>query len=381
MEIIKDYLTPNSYSRPQKSLGKIKGIVIHWVANPGSSAQGNRNFFENRKFGKTSYGSAHYIIEGEKVIQCLPNSELGYHVGSTTYTASALRNLSSYPNNCTIGIELTHPDPSGKPNDITYRTSVELTSKLLKENGLTEKDVWTHKQVVGWKPCHKYYVDNPNAWVQFISDVATELRGETVTIPTPQPTKSEDYVLVEAIGHGDKGAKVKTLQENLNKLGYNVGKADGIFGDKTDTQVEKFQKAKGLVADGLAGQKTLAAIEKAIKELATPKPEVKPVTKPASTGSTKQSVTPKPTSPAPVAPKKDELKYTRTLKVGMSGSDVKELQTALNKLKFNCGTPDGKYGAKTKDAVRRYQSVYLALEVDGIAGKNTFKSINKQLNK
>lgn len=76
MNIIQNLLTPNKYFRPQTALKGVKGIVIHWFANLGSSAEEIRNFFNNRKSGSTGFGSAHYIVEGTKVIQCLPNSEL-----------------------------------------------------------------------------------------------------------------------------------------------------------------------------------------------------------------------------------------------------------------------------------------------------------------
>ena len=80
--VTKMLLTPNKWSRTQTKLGKVKGVVIHWVANTNTSATANRNFFENRKLGKTNFGSAHYIVglKGE-VIQCLPDNELAYHVG------------------------------------------------------------------------------------------------------------------------------------------------------------------------------------------------------------------------------------------------------------------------------------------------------------
>ncbi|MFY9297162.1 MAG: peptidoglycan-binding domain-containing protein [Caldicoprobacterales bacterium] len=39
---------------------------------------------------------------------------------------------------------------------------------------------------------------------------------------------------------GSRGTEVKKLQEQLNKLGYNCGKADGIFGDKTYHAVIRF---------------------------------------------------------------------------------------------------------------------------------------------
>ena len=41
-----DLLTPNPYSRPQKPLEEVRGIVVHYVANPCSTARENRSYFE-----------------------------------------------------------------------------------------------------------------------------------------------------------------------------------------------------------------------------------------------------------------------------------------------------------------------------------------------
>ena len=48
-DIIKDYLTPNEYSRPGKELKEVNAIVVHYVGNPGTTAAQNRNYFENLK--------------------------------------------------------------------------------------------------------------------------------------------------------------------------------------------------------------------------------------------------------------------------------------------------------------------------------------------
>ncbi|WP_262373146.1 hypothetical protein [Treponema phagedenis] len=49
MNIEKQMLTVNPFSRPGQKLQEVKGVVIHWVANPGTSAQANRNYFESLK--------------------------------------------------------------------------------------------------------------------------------------------------------------------------------------------------------------------------------------------------------------------------------------------------------------------------------------------
>jgi peptidoglycan hydrolase-like protein with peptidoglycan-binding domain len=54
------------------------------------------------------------------------------------------------------------------------------------------------------------------------------------------------------------------LQKALTKLGYTPGTADGKFGSATTQAVIAFQKAKGLPEDGVAGAKTLAAVNAAL---------------------------------------------------------------------------------------------------------------------
>jgi GH25 family lysozyme M1 (1,4-beta-N-acetylmuramidase) len=67
------------------------------------------------------------------------------------------------------------------------------------------------------------------------------------------------------------------------------------------------------------------------------------------------------------------------LRRGDKGENVKALQEALNKLHFNCGTPDGFFGTKTLDAVKRFQMVHDAYHVDGIYGARTRGAMVKLL--
>lgn len=56
------------------------------------------------------------------------------------------------------------------------------------------------------------------------------------------------------------GDSVKALQILLNGLGYDCGKADGEFGDKTEKAVIAFQKKNRLDADGIVGKDTWTVI-------------------------------------------------------------------------------------------------------------------------
>lgn len=60
---------------------------------------------------------------------------------------------------------------------------------------------------------------------------------------------------------GSKGDYVRWLQYELNNLGYNTGGIDGDYGSKTYNAVKSYQKAKGLVVDGIAGPKTIKALK------------------------------------------------------------------------------------------------------------------------
>ena len=58
--------------------------------------------------------------------------------------------------------------------------------------------------------------------------------------------------------------EIKTIQQALNKLGFDAGKADGWFGGKTASAVRAFQKSKGLKVDGDPGPNTLKAMLNAV---------------------------------------------------------------------------------------------------------------------
>ncbi len=62
--------------------------------------------------------------------------------------------------------------------------------------------------------------------------------------------------------------------------------------------------------------------------------------------------------------------YSRLLKVGKRGNDVKELQTCLNRLGNNTGVADGIFGRNTKAGVKSFQAAN-GLAVDGIIGRMT----------
>lgn len=61
---------------------------------------------------------------------------------------------------------------------------------------------------------------------------------------------------------GSKGNDIRELQVQLNSLGINPGKADGIFGSGTEKAVKELQDIFGLGVDGIAGKNTLDILSK-----------------------------------------------------------------------------------------------------------------------
>lgn len=156
-------LTPNPYSRPGIEMGKITGIVVHYTANPGATAMNNRDYFESLKDTHETKVSSNFVVglDGE-IVQCVPTWEVAY--------------ASNNRNNDTVSIECCHPDETGKFNDETYESVVELCAWLCLKFDLNETDVIRHYDVTG-KNCPKYFVENEEAWEQFRSDVGKKLKS------------------------------------------------------------------------------------------------------------------------------------------------------------------------------------------------------------
>ena len=150
-------LTINEYSRPGIPLEQVNGIVIHYTANPGTSAKDNRDYFEGLKNSHVTKASSHFIIglDGE-IVQCIPCNEWAY--------------ASNERNEDTISIECCIPDESGEFTRQTYDSLVELVSWLCFRYSLTEEDLLRHYDITG-KNCPKYYVEHEDAWDIFREDV------------------------------------------------------------------------------------------------------------------------------------------------------------------------------------------------------------------
>jgi N-acetylmuramoyl-L-alanine amidase len=196
MNIQEKFLTVNKYSRSGYNRPDTKAVVVHWVENPGVGAEGIRDYFESLKRGiimdgAPRYASTQYIVglQGE-IIQTMPDKEVAYHCGSAGkmdpvskrfYTDKArglfgaVYTTAPYsPNYATIGIELCHPDWTGKFLSQTLDSAAELVASIFKkyptlDNPYTQ--IIRHYDVVGHKQCPRWFFQYPDEFFSFQNKV------------------------------------------------------------------------------------------------------------------------------------------------------------------------------------------------------------------
>jgi N-acetylmuramoyl-L-alanine amidase len=71
-----------------------------------------------------------------------------------------------------------------------------------------------------------------------------------------------------------RGDDVTNLQERLLELGYDAGRADGIFGRETEAGLQAFQRDYGLTSDGTCGPSTLRALRQLGRKVTGGRPQL-----------------------------------------------------------------------------------------------------------
>ena len=134
---------------------------------------------------------------------------------------------------------------------------------------------------------------------------------------------------------GSKGSAVAELQQLLQSKGFYSGKIDSDFGAGTTNAVLKFQKANGLVPDGIVGSSSWAKLRVGI-----------------------------PTSSQSLP----------TLLPGSRGDAVSQAQQLLKDKGYYQGRIDGDFGVGTRDAIAAFQRAN-GLTIDGKVGEQTWKKL------
>ena len=152
-----------------------------------------------------------------------------------------------------VGDQIFYKDSKGEPChtglvykvDSTYVYTIEgntsSTSGVVANGGAVAKK--------------KYRIDYSRIYGYGRPKYDVEKETQTTTTVKKEGTCT---VKLKVLQKGSKGSDVKSLQLLLIGYGYSCGKAgaDGDFGTGTASAVKKYQKAKGLTADGIVGEKT-----------------------------------------------------------------------------------------------------------------------------
>ena len=183
MALKNEHITVNKYTRPGTKRGSTKGIILHYTANPGASADNHRRYFGNGGGGR--YAGAHIFIDNKESLCIVPLNEVCYHandnqryVGGKPYRGASNK-LGSNANLSTIGIEMCI-EKDGTIAAATFNQAVEVTADLCKTYKLDTDDLYRHYDVTG-KNCPAPWVSKSSEWTRFKNAVKAKLGGKVTT--------------------------------------------------------------------------------------------------------------------------------------------------------------------------------------------------------
>ena len=180
-----DFVVKNQFSRPGSKLLGVRGIVMHWTADPGATADAEQNFFDGSDGGGGRYASAHFFVDRNSAVLTIPLDEVAYHANDHPCRIDKLAATASYYQNgganlTAIGIEMC-VEPDGSIHGSTVKQAEQVALELCKQYNLNPlMDIYRHFDVTG-KNCPAPWVDHPELFTQFKKDVNTLLHPPTNT--------------------------------------------------------------------------------------------------------------------------------------------------------------------------------------------------------
>lgn len=210
----KQIIAINGSGRRGEKLSGVTDIAIHYVGNPGTTAQQNHDYYDQ----PDTTVSSHFLIglDGE-IIQCIPMDEKS--------SATNDRNLD------TLSIEVCHPDATGQFTQASYDALVKLTAWLCDYCGIGRDHVIRHYDVTG-KLCpgikgwNLENGSNDKKWQTFKAQLSAEAKDNTpAPAPAPAPSGATTVNYAYKVTVSDLNIR-KGPGTNYDSAGY-TGK--GIF--------------------------------------------------------------------------------------------------------------------------------------------------------
>ena len=179
-----------------------------------------------------------------------------------------------------------------------------------------------------------------------------------------------------ALKYGDRGQDVKEIQDYLIAQNLLQASADGVYGTATVNAIKDFQSALGLEVDGVCGAETYKLLRAAAYneiDITTYQPGDY-VPEPPKTVNTAVN-----SALNVVGTVIEVAKYAGvgdTIKLGMTGEGVVDLQNKLIERGFYEGEADGIADADTINALKDFQSS-CGMKADGICGRRTYAALDR----
>lgn len=225
----------------------VKYIVVHYTAGTGS-AKNNCIYFG----GGNRNASADYFIDKDGAIYKFNGNCAGYftwHVGDG-------KGKYGITNANSIGIEVVNT--GGEFTQAQKDSLRDLVTAIMADYGVPVENVVRHYDA-SRKICPKAYCGSAAKdakWKELHAYITGGKAAPKVEPAISSAKVEKASVSLNILRSGSEGEQVKTLQRLLNALGYNSGKADGIFGANTLSAVRKFQRCMDLDVDGVVGKDT-----------------------------------------------------------------------------------------------------------------------------
>jgi N-acetylmuramoyl-L-alanine amidase len=215
-----DLVQINKYSRPGIKSHGVKGLVIHWTANPGGSDTAHKTFFDGADGGGSRYAGAHLFIDKDSATQIIPFDEVAYHANEKN---CKIVKLGSNANQNTIGIEMC-VEKDGTIHPETIKRTVQVIAHLCQFYKLGVNDIYRHYDITG-KNCPAPWVTEPSLFGQFKKDVNAILNPA----PTPKPVSPDSLIPFKVIVPNTAFWQTRSLTVEFMARGYKAyGKIDTL---------------------------------------------------------------------------------------------------------------------------------------------------------
>ena len=217
-------------------------------------------------------------------------------------------------------------------------------------------------------------VNNPIS--NYVAPIISVMKP-TTEVSTKDGVEKQYHISNEQVGKGKTNDDVKSVQILLKKAGYYAIQPTGYFGEYTQASLASYQCTKKIKCSS-NGQKinfdesTKQALYNDVQAI---------IESQVISTSTKvnSNITPNTTTVVNVVTNSAELaKYTRIMKSGVTGNDVKSIQNFLAsdpRYGFK-STPNGKFGPATRQAVIKFQKLNKLIPT-GIVGTVTYNKMKE----